>query len=118
MDCNRLKSLVKSWYLQVQDEALAPARMVEFIEKHIRSCQVCLRDPDVRLEVDRITEIVLPPSKVTKVVKKADELEEVEPEETEAAGAEEGDEDLDEGGFGEVVVAEEEGLEDEEEEEY
>ena len=56
MKCNRLISLVKNWYLKVQEEAMAPARMVAFMEKH----------PDVRQEADKIREIVLPPSKVPK----------------------------------------------------
>lgn len=32
MECGRLDKLVRSWYIEVQDEALAPARMVEFME--------------------------------------------------------------------------------------
>lgn len=71
MECERLERLVRSWYVQVQDEALAPARMVEFMEKHLVDCPVCQADSDVRYEVRKITEIVLPPSKMTKVVKKA-----------------------------------------------
>ena len=45
---------------------MAPARMVAFMEKHISQCEECLSDPDVRQEVDKIREIVLPPSKVPK----------------------------------------------------
>jgi len=66
MKCERLISLVKNWYLKVQEEAMAPARMVAFMEKHISQCEVCLADPDVRQEADKIREIVLPPSKVPK----------------------------------------------------
>jgi hypothetical protein len=66
MKCDRLISLVKNWYLKVQEEAMAPARMVAFIEKHISQCEECLADPDVRQEADKIREIVLPPSKVPK----------------------------------------------------
>jgi len=62
-----LVRLVKSWYLQVKDEALAPARMVDFMEKHIAECPVCLVDDEVRAEVNRITRIILPPSKMPKV---------------------------------------------------
>jgi len=77
----------------VQAESLAPARMAEFMEKHLADCQICLRDPDVRLEVDRIIEIVVPPSKLVKTVKKGEEPspEEKEDEEVVLAG-EEGDE--------------------------
>lgn len=66
MECERLNRLVRSWYIQVQDEALAPGRMVEFMETHIMDCDVCLTDPDVRHEVKKITEIVLPASKMIK----------------------------------------------------
>ena len=66
MKCNRLISLVKNWYLKVQEEAMAPARMVAFMEKHISQCEVCLADPDVKQEADKIREIVLPPSKIPK----------------------------------------------------
>jgi hypothetical protein len=66
MKCNRLLSLVKNWYLKVQEEAMAPARMVAFIEQHISQCEECLADPDVKEEAERIREIVLPPAKVPK----------------------------------------------------
>ena len=66
MKCDRLISLVKNWYVKVQEEAMAPARMVAFIENHISQCEECLADPDVRQEADKIREIVLPPSKVPK----------------------------------------------------
>ena len=66
MQCDRLISLIKNWYLKVQEEAMAPARMVAFIEKHISQCEECLADPDVKQETDKIREIVLPPSKALK----------------------------------------------------
>ena len=66
MECDRLERLVKSWYFQVQDEALAPARMVSFMNKHIDECPICLTDPVVKQEIQKIIEIVLPPSKTRK----------------------------------------------------
>lgn len=72
MECERLNRLVRSWYIQVQDEALAPGRMVEFMETHLMDCDVCLTDPDVQHEVKKITEIVLPASKITKQPKPAE----------------------------------------------
>ena len=66
MKCDRLIVLVKGWYLKVQEEAMAPARMVDFMEKHILQCEECLADPDVKQEVEKIRVIVLPPSKVPK----------------------------------------------------
>lgn len=79
MECERLNRLVRSWYVQVQEEALAPARMVEFMEKHLKGCDSCLADPDVRAEVKKITEIVLPPSKMIKAVREDEEEEGDEP---------------------------------------
>ena len=66
MKCDRLISLIKGWYLKVQEEAMAPARMVAFMEKHISQCEECLADPGVKQEAEKIREIVLPPSKVPK----------------------------------------------------
>jgi len=66
MKCERLISLIKGWYLKVQEEAMAPARMVAFMEKHISQCEECLVDPGVKQEAEKIREIVLPPSKVPK----------------------------------------------------
>ncbi|MFZ5766622.1 MAG: hypothetical protein ACOY4H_13660 [Thermodesulfobacteriota bacterium] len=80
MECERLNRLVRSWYVQVQEEALAPARMVEFMEKHLQGCATCLADPDVRSEVKKITDIVLPPSKQIKQIKEEGEGEEFEEE--------------------------------------
>lgn len=64
MECERLKKLLKTWYIQVQDESLAPARMVTFMKQHLADCPVCMTDLAVRQEVQKITEIILPPSKV------------------------------------------------------
>ena len=92
MKCDRLIFLVKNWYLKVQEEAMAPARMVAFMEKHISQCDECLADPDVKQEADKIREIVLPPAKVPKPkvvrvakeeVKEVDDAEKVEDETTE-----------------------------------
>jgi hypothetical protein len=84
MKCNRLIALVKNWYIQVQNEAMAPARMVEFMTKHIAKCEVCIEDPDIREESTKIRDIVLPPSKVPKPAEpEEDESEEYPPDETE-----------------------------------
>jgi hypothetical protein len=87
MDCERLKSLIKIWYVQVQNEAMAPARMVEFMDNHIGECQICLRDTDVHLEVAKVVEIVLPPSKAIKSPKKSEEEPE-EPDESDTVSTE------------------------------
>jgi len=48
---------------------MAPARMVSFIEQHVANCSVCQKDPDIHDEVAKITEIVLPESKIPKAVR-------------------------------------------------
>lgn len=64
MECERFKRLFKNWYLQVQDEALAPARMVELMENHVAECPVCMMDPDVRQDMKKIITLVLPQDKL------------------------------------------------------
>jgi hypothetical protein len=70
MECERLKKLVKNWYVQVQDESMAPARMVDFMRNHVADCLTCMADPVIEIEVKRITEIVLPPDKIPKAARK------------------------------------------------
>lgn len=91
MKCNRLERLVRNWYSQVQEEALAPARMITFMEQHLAECAVCIEDTGVRLEVAKIKELVMPPAKVQAAAGKRDE--DGEPEETEEVEEAEGEED-------------------------
>ncbi|MDA8164418.1 MAG: hypothetical protein M0017_05230 [Desulfobacteraceae bacterium] len=117
MECERLKKLLKTWYIQVQNEALAPARMVTFMKQHLAECKVCLLDPGVRHEVERITEIVLPPSKVRVAAppREEEDLHTVQAEEEPEAEEETGDEERDEE---EVVDEETEGRETEEDDDF
>ena len=48
---------------------MAPARMVSFIEEHAETCEICLQDPDLKEEIAKITEMVLPESKIPKAVR-------------------------------------------------
>ena len=88
MQCNRLLNLSKQWYLHVRDETMAPARMVQFIKQHVTGCPICQEDPDIQDEILRITEIILPESKIPKAVRLKQE-EEAEREREKAAAAEE-----------------------------
>ena len=110
MKCDRLISLIKNWYLKVQEEAMAPARMVAFIEKHISQCEECLADPDVKQETDKIREIVLPPSKAPKPKVVRVPKEDVEDAEEGQEVVEETAEDVDE----EVVDTDEDKVDDDE----
>ena len=69
MQCDRLIKQIKSWYIHVKDETMAPARMVSFMERHIETCDICLNDPGLKEEVAKITELILPESKITKAVR-------------------------------------------------
>lgn len=76
MQCERLVKLIKSWYLSVRDETMAPARMVTFMQQHTESCEVCLHDSDVLNEIAKITELILPESKIPKAIRQQEELDE------------------------------------------
>lgn len=66
MQCNQLIRLIKGWYLNVKDETMAPARMMQFIDEHIRACEVCREDLDLHQEIEKIRVFVLPDSKIPK----------------------------------------------------
>lgn len=78
MQCERLVKLIKSWYLSVRDETMAPARMVTFMHQHVEGCDVCQKDPDVDDEIAKITEMILPESKIPKAVRQQGALDDEE----------------------------------------
>ncbi len=78
MQCERLIKQIKGWYIHVSNETMAPARMVSFIEKHAAECDICLADPDLQEEIEKITEMILPESKIPKAVRMQQEQEELE----------------------------------------
>lgn len=85
MQCERLIKMIKAWYLHVRDETMAPARMVSFIEEHAENCDICLQDPGLKEEIAKITELVLPESKIPKAVRQKSAQEEaVKPPDEEA----------------------------------
>jgi hypothetical protein len=48
---------------------MAPARMIQFIKNHVATCEVCLTDTDINDEIEKITELILPESKIPKAVR-------------------------------------------------
>ncbi len=111
MQCKRLLQLTKQWYLHVKDETMAPARMVQFIKQHVNGCPICEEDPDIEGEIARITEIILPDSKIPKAVRLKQEAEEAERQELEDAEEENGnDESEDDNGEALTGEADEEPL--------
>jgi hypothetical protein len=80
MKCERLVNLAKNWYLHVKDETMAPARMIQFLKDHVATCDICLSDPEINDEIEKITELILPESKIPKAVRLQQEKENLENE--------------------------------------
>ena len=95
MQCERLIKLIKTWYVNVRDETMAPARMISFIEQHVTTCNVCQKDLGIHDEIAKITEIVLPESKIPKAIRssQSDEDEDDLEDEDILDDEDEGDED-------------------------
>ena len=96
MQCERLIGLAKSWYTSVRDETMAPARMVQFIKQHVAGCPICDEDPDIQDEILRITELILPDSKIPKAVRMKQEQEEAARREAEEDDDEDDEDDAEE----------------------
>ncbi len=88
MQCERLIKQIKTWYLHVQNETMAPARMISFIENHVSQCNICQADPELQDEIAKITKIILPESMIPKAVR----LQQEDSEENELTDEEETDE--------------------------
>ena len=71
MECERFKRLLKSWYIQVQNESLAPARMVDFMGNHVTCCPVCLMDPEAKKDIAKIITLILPQDKLRQTMRTA-----------------------------------------------
>ena len=72
MQCNQLIRLIKSWYLNVKNETMAPARMMQFVDEHIKECEVCREDLDLHQEIEKIRAFVLPEAKIPKAFRGQD----------------------------------------------
>ncbi|MGD9948478.1 MAG: hypothetical protein AB7U29_08365 [Desulfobulbus sp.] len=73
MECDNLIRLIKDWYLRVKQETMAPARMMQFVDQHVKTCKVCQADLLLSDEVEKIREFVLPDSKIPKAVRSPDD---------------------------------------------
>ncbi|PID77354.1 MAG: hypothetical protein CSB24_01755 [Deltaproteobacteria bacterium] len=47
---------------------MAPARMISFMERHAVACSTCLQDAELKGEIAKIKELILPESKIPKAV--------------------------------------------------
>ncbi|MCL2458569.1 MAG: hypothetical protein FWF31_06915 [Desulfobulbus sp.] len=73
MECEQLIRLIKDWYLRVKQETMAPARMMQFVDQHIKGCLICKNDLLLPDEVEKIREFVLPESKIPKAARALDD---------------------------------------------
>ena len=69
MDCQQLIRLIKDWYLRVKQETMAPARMMQFVDQHVKTSPICKNDLILPEEIEKIREYVLPESKVPKAIR-------------------------------------------------
>ncbi len=69
MQCDQLIRLIKDWYIHVQAETMAPARMMQFVDKHVKECTLCLNDDDLAEEIEKIRDHILPQSKIPKALR-------------------------------------------------
>ncbi len=52
---------------------MAPARMMQFVDQHVKNCPVCQSDLLLPDEVEKIREFVLPESKIPKAARPLDD---------------------------------------------
>lgn len=52
---------------------MAPARMMQFVDQHVKGCRICQADLLLPDEVEKIREFVLPESKIPKAVRSSDD---------------------------------------------
>ena len=81
MECEQLVRLIKEWYLQVRQETMAPARMMRFVDQHVKNCPVCAKDLLLPEEIEKVREIVHPEAKIISPAQEVDNVEDEEFEE-------------------------------------
>jgi hypothetical protein len=84
MECEQLIRLIKDWYVRVKQETMAPARMMQFVDQHVKGCRSCQADLLLPEEVEKIREFILPESKIPKTVRSTDDSStpEISPDES------------------------------------
>ncbi len=89
MKCEQLIRLAKDWYIRVQEETMAPARMMEFVDRHVKNCATCQQEEGLAEEIEKMRAFVLPESKIPKAVREQQHHEptpEISPDENEENG--------------------------------
>ena len=79
---------------------MAPARMMQFVDQHVKTCPICRHDLILPEEIEKIREYILPEAKIPKAVRSPDDsatpeisTDDAEEFEEEDEFAEESDED-------------------------
>ena len=52
---------------------MAPARMMQFVDQHVKGCPICKNDLILPEEIEKIREFVLPESKIPKASRSPDD---------------------------------------------
>ncbi len=73
MECEQLIRLIKDWYVRVKQETMAPARMMQFVDQHVKGCKTCQTDLLLSDEVEKVRDFILPEAKLPKTVRSSDE---------------------------------------------
>jgi len=63
MQCKQLLRLIKEWHNHVRQETMAPGRMMQFVDHHVKECAVCREDSVLPREIEKIREHVMPDMK-------------------------------------------------------
>ena len=53
---------------------MAPARMMQFIDNHVKQCEICAEDKGLAQEIDLIRERIMPKEDLAKVFRSAQDL--------------------------------------------
>ncbi len=52
---------------------MAPARMMQFVDQHVKGCKTCQSDLLLSDEVEKVRDFILPEAKLPKTVRSSDE---------------------------------------------
>ncbi|WP_028581847.1 hypothetical protein [Desulfogranum japonicum] len=64
---------------------MAPARMMQFVDQHVKECEICQSEEGLAEEIEKIREFIVPESKIPKAVRDQDDrpTPEISPDEDE-----------------------------------
>ncbi len=74
MQCNQLFRLIKEWHNHVSRDTMAPARMMQFIDNHVKQCDICSEDKGLAQEIEVVKEHVMPREDLAKVSRSVQDL--------------------------------------------